>query len=97
MLLVQGEVNILDELGNDLVNTVVLVGGLFRRAGNDQRGARLIDEDRVHFVHDGELVAALHAVGKVVLHVVAEIVEPEFIVGAVGDVGGVGRAALRVI
>ena len=30
--------------------------------GDDQRGARLVDEDRVHLVDDGEGVTALHAV-----------------------------------
>ena len=44
-----------------------------------------------------ELMAALDAIGQVVLHVVAQIVETEFVVGAVGDVGGVGVAALLVV
>ena len=34
---------------------------------------------------------------EVVLHVVAQIVEAEFVVGAVGDVGAVGGAALLVV
>ena len=40
---------------------------------------------------------ALHAVVSVELHVVAQVVEAEFVVGAVGDVGGVGFAALLVV
>ena len=40
---------------------------------------------------------ALHAIVQVELHVVAQIVEPEFVVGAVGHVGGVSGAALLVI
>ena len=31
------------------------------------------------------------------LHVVAEVIEPEFVVGAVGDVGGVAVAALAIV
>ena len=49
------------------------------------------------FVDDRKLVAALHHLRHVVFHVVAEIVEAELVVGAVGDVGGVGRAALVVV
>ncbi len=62
--------------------------------GNDQRGAGLVDQNRVDLVDDGEVVAALHTVLQRVGHVVAQIVEAEFVVGAVGDIGGVGDAAL---
>jgi len=41
-------------------------------------------------------VAALHHVLEFELHVVAEVVETELVVGAVGDVGGVCLAALIV-
>ena len=97
MLFVEGVVDVLNQLRNDFVDLVVLVGGLFGRTGNDQRSARFVDEDGVDFVDDGEVVAALDAIREVVLHVVAQIVEAEFVVGAVGDVGGVGGAALNVV
>ena len=42
-------------------------------------------------------MAALHHLRHVVFHVVAQIVEAEFVVRAVGDVGGVGLAALIVV
>ncbi len=42
----------------------------------------------------GEVVAALHQVVQRVRHVVAQVVEAELVVGAVGDVGGVGDAPL---
>jgi hypothetical protein len=35
--------------------------------------------------------------GHVVFHIVAQIVEAEFVVGAIGDVGGVGLPALVVV
>ena len=41
-----------------------------------------------------EVVAALHQVFERVRHVVAQVVEAELVVGAVGDVGGVGDAPL---
>src|SRR5712671_5185779 len=97
MLFVDGVVDIANQLGNDFVDLEIFVGGLFGRAGDDQRGARLVDQDGVNFVDDGEVMAALNAVREVVLHVVAEIIEAELVVGAVGDVGSVSRATLLVV
>ena len=64
------------------------------RAGDDQRGAGLVDQDRVDLVDDREVGAALDAVLEGVGHVVAQVVEAELVVGRVGDVGSVGLAAL---
>ena len=50
----------------------------------------------VDFVDDRVVVAALDHLRALVLHVVAQIVEAELVVGAVGDVAGIGRAALVV-
>ena len=85
------------ELGDDDVDAGVLVGGLVGGAGDDERGAGLVDEDGVDFVDDAVVVAALDLVGELELHVVAEVVEAELVVGAVGDVGAVGSAALGVV
>ena len=43
------------------------------------------------------MVPALHVVREVELHVVAEVVEAELVVGAVGDVAGVGDLPLLVV
>ena len=66
------------------------------RAGNDQRRARLVDENGVHLVDDA-VTPALHAVGSRKGHVVAQVVETELVVGAVGDVGRVGRLTRRLV
>ncbi len=42
-------------------------------------------------------MSALHAVRQVILHVVAQVVETKFVVGAVSDVRAVGGAALVII
>ncbi len=42
-----------DQFGDDAVDLVILVGGFFAGAGNDQRGARFVDQDGVDFVDDG--------------------------------------------
>ena len=84
------------ELGDDGVGDGVLVGGLVRGAGDDEGGAGFVDEDGIDFVDDAVVLAALDHVVELELHVVAEVVEAELVVGAVGDVGGVGFAALLV-
>ena len=82
------------ETRHQLVDLEVQLGVLFGRTGNDQRRARFVDEDRVDFVDDGECQLALHAVFEAEREVVAQVVEAEFVVGAVGDVAGVGGALL---
>ena len=72
----------------------VELGAFLGRTGNDQRRARFVDQDRVDFVDDREGEPALHAVFDAEREVVAQVVEAELVVGAVGDVGAVGRALL---
>jgi hypothetical protein len=72
----------------------VPAGGLLGRAGDDQRGTRLVDEDRVDLVDDREVVPALYQFGRGPRHVVAQVVEAELVVGAVRDVALVRRPVL---
>jgi hypothetical protein len=93
---------------SELGEAVVEVAGLLGRAGDDQRRARLVDQDVVDLVDDREMVhrerAAVLADAPAVLdllleaggHVVAQVVEPELGVRAVRDVRRVGRALLLV-
>ena len=57
----------------------------------------LVDEDRNHLVDDRVMMAALSHLGELVFHIVAEIVEAELIVGAIGDIGGICAAAFVVV
>ena len=82
---------------NDPIDLVVEVGRFLGRPRDDQRRARLVDQDAVHLVDDREVVAALHVVRELELHVVAQVVEAELVVGAVGDVAGVGDLPLGVV
>ena len=75
------------------VHLRVQAGGVLAAAGDDQGGAGLIDQDGVHLIDDGKGVAALHHVGLVGHHVVAQVVKAELVVGAVGDIGIVGGPA----
>ena len=79
---------VLHHRGEPVVELLRVVGP----TRDDERRARLVDEDRVDLVDDREEVAALGLILAGDRHVVAEVVEPELVVGAVGDVGGVRRA-----
>ncbi len=90
------------ERTHDTSELVVQLGRVGGASGDDERRARLVDEDRVHLVDDREEVCllelgpvtALHLLFASHDHVVAQVVEPEFVVGAVGDVAVVLAALL---
>ena len=72
---------------HDPGEVVVGARGGLRLARDDERRARLVDQDRVDLVDDRIGVTALDDVVERHRHVVAEVVEPELGVRAVGDVG----------
>ena len=58
-----------------------------RRTGDDQRRARLINEDRVHLVHDRKIMPALHLLLPAGGHaVVTQVIEAKLGVCSIGDV-----------
>ena len=61
---------------------------------NDQRRARFVDQDRVDLVDDRIMQATLVALVFRYRHVVAQVIETEFVVGAVSDVGVVRSGLL---
>ena len=64
---------------------------VFGLAADDERRARFVNEDGVDLVDDGKVEATLDPIVGLVDHVVAQVVKAIFVVGAVGDVGTVGR------
>ena len=78
-------------LVHDLVQLNVVIG----LPRNNQRRARFVNQDAVHFVYHGEVELALDFVVDVVHHVVAQVVKAEFVVRAVGDVAAVGLLAVE--
>ena len=74
------------QLADHLGELGVPLGRLVGRTGDDQRRARLVDEDRVDLVDDREVVATLDELVGVPRHVVAQVVEAELVVGPVRDV-----------
>ena len=84
-----------DQVRNDLVDLTVHFRAVFRRAGNDQRRTRLIDQDGVHLIHQRIVQFTLNALFRAEGHVVAQVVEAVFVVGAIGDIGSVGFTLRR--
>ncbi len=78
------------ELGDQLVDGDVELRAVLARPRDDQRRARLVDQDRIHLVDDREIMIALQHLREVGLHVVAQVVEAQLVVGGIGDVGVVG-------
>src|SRR5579871_3304489 len=81
---------------DDAVDDVVGVGGFLGSARDDERRARLVDQNRIDLVDDREIVRALDVVLEVELHVVAQVIEAKLVVLTVSDVAGVGGLAIGV-
>ena len=83
-----------ERLDERLPLAILLVVSVDGRAADDERRARFVNQDGVHFVHDGEIMAALDLFFLARGHaVVAQIIEAELGVRAVGDVAIVLLAA----
>ena len=72
---------------NQLGKAAVQLRRFFRRAGDDQRRSRLIDQDAVDLVHDGIVERSLGTLVEVHNHVVPQVIEAELVVGAISDLG----------
>jgi hypothetical protein len=94
---VHGVIHLFFQFRDHAVDDVVFVRGLFGGSGNDQRGPRFVDKDGVHLVHDGEIEFPLDVVFEREFHIVPQIVEPEFVVGAVRNIRAVGGPAFFVV
>ena len=78
-----------NQLGGGLIDRQVHVSVVFCLPADDQRCARFIDQDGVHFIDDGVAKAALHTVRHLVHHVVAQIIKAEFVICTIRNVGTV--------
>ena len=86
--------NLAAQGGNEVIRHLVKLGGILTLAGDDQRRSGLVDEDRVHLVHDGEGMAPLNQVLLIQGHIVTEVVKTQLIVGAIGNVRGIALPPL---
>ena len=72
------------------VDCQVKLAAVLAWAGNDQRRARLVDQDAVHLIDHGKVMAALIHLFERGFHVVAQIIEPKLVIGGIGHIGGIG-------
>ena len=85
------------KIRDDPVDAVILIGRFFARPGDDQRRTGFVNQDGIHFVNDGEVEIALDVVFQPELHVVSQVIEAEFVIGAVSDIGTISDPALLFI
>ena len=71
---------------NHLVHGLVLSRLIICLTADDERCARLVNQNGVDLVNDGVVQAALNTVFGLIHHVVAQIVKTKFVVGTVCDV-----------
>src|SRR3989338_4086296 len=77
------------KLAADFKGAVIFVRGFLGRPRDDKGGARLVNEDAVHLINDGVMMPALGHVLLLNHHIVAQVIESEFIIGSVGNITGV--------
>ncbi len=94
LLLVDFVVGVAGERADDRGELVVELGHVRGRTRDDQRCTGLVDEDRVDLVDDGVMVTTLDHVFLASGHVVAQVVETELSVRAVGHVALIRLALL---
>ena len=80
---------------DNFVHFFIHFRAVFSRAGNDQRRTRFIDQDGVNFIHQRIVQFTLNALFRAKRHVVAQVVKTVFVVGTVGDIGGIGFTLSR--
>ncbi len=56
----------------------------------DERGPGFIDQYAVHLIHNGVMKTPLHKILKVELHIISQVIKPEFVVRAVGNIASIG-------
>ena len=76
---------------------MIMFGIGFSRAGNDKRGARFINQDRINLIDNRKTEIALHHIFKTEFQIVTKIVKAEFIIRAVSDITNIGGTALIII
>ena len=81
------------DLLHDRVNRDVHVALVFGRTRDDQRGAGFVGQDRIDFVNDCVIERAVDHLAPLLLHVVAQVVKAQLVVGSVSDVAGISGPA----
>ena len=97
LLFVYGVVLVPLQVPHHHVSLLIEYGALVALTGNDQGRTGFVNQDGVHFVHDGVVVTPLSQLRLADDHVVPQVVKTQLIVGAVGNVAGIGLATLGTV
>src|SRR5690606_31066197 len=73
-------------LNSCLVHMVLLVVAFAYRTRIGQWSSRIVDQNRVNLIHPGDVMLALYQLFGSVHHVIAQVVETEFIVCSISDI-----------
>ena len=87
LLFIDGIVFFFFQLRNEFGDGVVCIGRFLPRTGNNQRCAGFIDQNGVDFIDQAVVQRTLNHLVKRGDHIVTQVVETEFIVRPVGDIG----------
>jgi hypothetical protein len=85
------------ESAGDAIDRLINPDVFLDRTGNDEGRAGLVDEHGIDFVDHRVVEPPLHPLLGREGHIVAEVVEPEFVVRSVRDVGPIGALLARKI
>ena len=82
------------QLSGQNVAGLIQLRGLAALPGNDQRCAGFVDQDGIHLVDDGIVQIPEHQLFLVDDHIVAQVIEPQFIIGHISDITVIGFPTL---
>ena len=71
-----------------------LIFAFWHRTTDNQRSTCIINQDRVHLIHNSVVVSALHEIHRTGGHIVAEVVETKLVVGTERDIARIGTTTL---
>ena len=74
---------------HDLRECLIQLSRILIGSGNDERCARFVDQDRVHFIYNSVIMLPLHIFFRPHDKIVAQIVKTEFIVRSIRNIGAI--------
>ncbi len=77
------------KLANKTIRSAVHIAALLALSGNDKGSSRFVYKYAVYLVNYCESVPALNEMLFVNDHIVTQIIEPEFVIGSIGDVSSI--------
>ena len=76
---------------------MIFVCVIFALPADDKRSACFVDENGVDFVNDTKVESALNFAIQIYLHIVAQVIKTELVIGSVGYIAVVGGFARIII